>query len=195
MSLQLLSMDPLLCIVDGFLSIEECNAVCDLSSPGATRDEGPSLRRLLTIPLLTAPPFDLRLLRHSCVADPPSLTLHRPARPSELRRSRVTDGHVSSGRISQSTFLTGDRGQLPIVKKIEARIAELFASAECVALNTKYNGGQFAPLIGAEPIQARAAAAAARLQKKSGSEQNEECQALCSSISNERLLSPAAGVD
>jgi hypothetical protein len=60
---------------------------------------------------------------------------------------------VSSGRISQSTFLTGDRSTLPIVKKIEGRINELFASAECVALNTKYNGGHFTPVVGAEPIQ------------------------------------------
>jgi prolyl 4-hydroxylase len=39
----------------------------------------------------------------------------------ELRRSRVTDGKLSDGRTSSSTFLTGARQEEPLVRTIEAR--------------------------------------------------------------------------
>ena len=40
----------------------------------------------------------------------------------DLRRSRVTDGKLSDGRTSSSTFLTGARQDHPLVKVIEKRI-------------------------------------------------------------------------
>jgi hypothetical protein len=43
------------------------------------------------------------------------------ARP-DLRRSRVTDGKLSEGRTSSSTFLTGSRQDNPVVKAVERRI-------------------------------------------------------------------------
>lgn len=154
MSLQLLSMDPLLCIVDGFLSPEECAGVRHIASPGARSAH-------FQPPAAAQADFVASLESGSACGGSPRIspaqqrpTAPPPAAAAELRRSRVTDGHVSSGRISQSTFLTAERGQLPLVQKLEARIAELFASAECVALNTKYNGGHFTPVVGAEPIQA-----------------------------------------
>lgn len=47
----------------------------------------------------------------------------------DLRRSRVTDGKLSEGRTSSSTFLTGQRQDTPVVKVIERRILRAAASA------------------------------------------------------------------
>lgn len=49
------------------------------------------------------------------------------ARP-DLRRSRVTDGKLSEGRTSSSTFLTGSRQDHPAVKVVERRILHAAAS-------------------------------------------------------------------
>ena len=49
------------------------------------------------------------------------------ARP-DLRRSRVTDGKLSEGRTSSSTFLTGSRQDHPAVKVVERRILRAAAS-------------------------------------------------------------------
>ena len=49
------------------------------------------------------------------------------ARP-DLRRSRVTDGKLSEGRTSSSTFLTGSRQDHPVVKVVERRILRAAAS-------------------------------------------------------------------
>ena len=49
------------------------------------------------------------------------------ARP-DLRRSRVTDGKLSEGRTSSSTFLTGSRQDHPVVKAVERRILRAAAS-------------------------------------------------------------------
>ena len=45
------------------------------------------------------------------------------ARP-DLRRSRVTDGKLSEGRTSSSTFLTGSRQDHPVVKVVEQFVVD-----------------------------------------------------------------------
>ena len=48
-------------------------------------------------------------------------------------RSRVTDGKLSEGRTSSSTFLTGSKGEEPIVRTIEQRIIRAVRSAGLIA--------------------------------------------------------------
>ena len=88
--LQFACLSPALLILDDLLSSEECDGLVALASGGA---------------------FARRARQRTVLAS--RLTCHPLLSPAwfspgpDLRRSRVTDGHVSSGRTSHSTFLTG----------------------------------------------------------------------------------------
>jgi prolyl 4-hydroxylase len=85
----------------------------------------------------------------------------------DLRRSRVTDGKLSDGRTSCSTFLTGARQDEPLVRVIEQRILRAVRSAGLIAARrvaqgsprSGGSGGGSSPprvenvLTGAEPMQ------------------------------------------
>ena len=51
----------------------------------------------------------------------------------DLRRSRVTDGKLSEGRTSSSTFLTGCKQEEPLVRAIEQRLLRAVQSATLIA--------------------------------------------------------------
>ena len=60
----------------------------------------------------------------------------------DLRRSRVTDGKLSEGRTSSSTFLTGSRSDAPVVRLIERRILRAaVAVGQIIATRTNRGGG------------------------------------------------------
>ena len=82
--LQFACLSPALLILDDLLSSEECDGLVALASGGA---------------------FARRARQRTVLAS--RLTCHPLLPGPDLRRSRVTDGHVSSGRTSHSTFLTG----------------------------------------------------------------------------------------
>tara|TARA_B110000503_G_scaffold30561_2_gene49427 strand:+ start:829 stop:2136 length:1308 start_codon:yes stop_codon:yes gene_type:complete len=60
----------------------------------------------------------------------------------DLRRSRVTDGKLSEGRTSSSTFLTGSRSDAPVVRLIERRILRAAVTVgQIIATRTNRGGG------------------------------------------------------
>lgn len=77
---------------------------------------------------------------------------HTPgAAGADLKRSRVTDGHISSGRTSSSMFLTGEKGTAAVVQLLERRIEETAILAHG-ALESSL-GPPPASYTGAEPVQ------------------------------------------
>ena len=75
----------------------------------------------------------------------------------DLRRSRVTDGKLSDGRTSSSTFLTGAKQDEPIVRTVERRVLRAVKSAGRIAARRAEErgraGGHACALSGAEPMQ------------------------------------------
>ena len=75
----------------------------------------------------------------------------------DLRRSRVTDGKLSDGRTSSSTFLTGAKQDEPIVRVVERRVLRAAKSAGRIAARRAEErgraGGHECALSGAEPMQ------------------------------------------
>lgn len=75
----------------------------------------------------------------------------------DLRRSRVTDGKLSDGRTSSSTFLTGVRQDDPVVRVIEQRILTAVRSAGLIAAcrgsKDRRLRAETKALMGAEPMQ------------------------------------------
>jgi len=73
---------------------------------------------------------------------------------TDLRRSRVTDGHVSSGRTSFSTFLTGEKASHSLVVTIEKRILDFVNSAQASLDEIEgITGSETPQLVSAEPLQ------------------------------------------
>ena len=74
----------------------------------------------------------------------------------DLRRSRVTDGMISNGRTSFSTFFTGVKSLSPLVLDIERRLKEVVTSAHValLALEGEETVAQAKPhFVAAEPLQ------------------------------------------
>ena len=72
---------------------------------------------------------------------------------TDLRRSRVTDGHVSTGRTSSSTFLTGDKAAHPLVLTIEKRILEFVKAAQQSLNELQHTPDESCEFTSAEPVQ------------------------------------------
>ena len=73
---------------------------------------------------------------------------------ADLRRSRVTDGKLSDGRTSSSTFLTGAKRDVAVVRAVERRVLSAARLAGLVAEERAgAEGHERARLAGAEPMQ------------------------------------------
>jgi len=141
------SLAPALLTIDNFLSSAECDQLVEIASSGV-------LQAMQSMRLLS--------LSDAFVA-------------TDLRRSRVTDGHVSSGRTSTSCFLTGDKARWggsapwrrslsrsdlcdkalhPLVVLLERRML-LLVSAIQQSLNDIEGGTDedTSNFVGAEPLQ------------------------------------------